>query len=228
MAETKADYSYEEVGPIVVKIAEKIKQNVEILAELDGLSGDGDLGETMEKSANAMIQTAGMNQGSTDIGAFLMKTAASMNQAAPSTLGTLLSCAVMACAKEFKGQQRISAIQVSQIPAMMAASIGERGKAKLGDKTILDALIPMSEAILETFGNGMADVHGNETQRLKIAFHEGAMAARAGAQHTSTMVPKAGRAQWIGERVSMNLDAGAVLCAIVGELFLLEDELDEV
>jgi len=158
----------------------------------------------------------------TDIGALLLKVALAMNKAAPSTLGTLLSCAVMAVAKETKGKTALCAVEAAHIPAVMVAAIKEKGKADLGDKTILDALIPMSQAMIESFGTRISHSPEEEAERLKAACHAGALAAKKGADSTSSMIPKAGRAQWIGERVKDNLDGGAVLCAIVGELFLIK------
>lgn len=207
-------YTREDVSRILLLIADKIKKNVDLLAELDGLSGDGDLGETMGKSANAVIETAESCKEVTDIGAFLMKTALAMNKAAPSTLGTLLSCAVMAVAKETKGLQNLCPAEIVTIPRIMASAIGQKGKASPGDKTILDSLVPMSEAVISEFSHA----------GLKAAFHKGALAAKQGADSTASMIPKAGRAQWIGERVKDNLDGGAVLCAIVCELFLLDEK----
>jgi len=92
--------------------------------------------------------------------------------------------------------------------------IREKGKAELGDKTILDALIPMSEAVAAEYNNG---------SELKHCFHRGAEAARRGAESTAGMIPKAGRAQWIGERVKDNQDGGAVFCALVAEIFRLNE-----
>jgi dihydroxyacetone kinase len=136
-----------------------------------------------------------------------------MNKAAPSTLGTLLSGAVMAVAKEMKGKAELSPKDICRIPGIMANSIREKGKADRGDKTILDALIPMSEVIDEEFRSG---------SDLKQCFYRGAEAAKKGAENTSGMIPKAGRAQWIGERVKEYRDGGAVLCAVVSDLFHVE------
>ncbi len=217
MNEITAGYCSDDVCRMLAKISEKIKENVDLLAHLDGLSGDGDLGETMGKSADAMIEAAAACDKDADIGLLLMKVAMAMNKAAPSTLGTLLSCAVMAVAKKTKGRTMLYPADVIAIPGIMASEIQERGGASLGDKTILDALIPMSEAVLAEFDKWSYE----EDERLKSAYHSGALAARQGADNTASMIPKAGRAQWIGERVRDNLDGGAVLCAIVSELFLL-------
>ncbi len=202
-------YKQSDVIRILILIAEKVKANTDILADLDGLSGDGDLGESMEKSSNAVLATVKAGEFK-DIGELLMKCAMAMNRAAPSTLGTLISGAVMAIAREMKGKAELDPADISRIPKIMADSIKEKGKAESGDKTILDALIPMSEAVSGEFSRG---------SDIRECFHKGAEAARKGAERTAGMLPKAGRAQWIGERVRGNQDGGAVLCATVAELF---------
>lgn len=202
-------YYKEDVIRILTLIAEKVKENTDTLSNLDGLSGDGDLGESMEKSSNAVLETVNSAE-YRDIGELLMKCSMAMNKAAPSTLGTLLSGAVMAAAKDTKGKTELETADICRIPKIMADSIKEKGKADLGDKTILDALIPMCNAVSDEFEGG---------SDLKRCFHMGAEAAKKGADRTVGMLPKAGRAQWIGERVRENQDGGAVLCAMVAELF---------
>ena len=206
-------YQFEDICRMLGIIAEKMKQDLDVLAELDGLSGDGDLGESIEKSANAIIHTVGSCDYK-NIGELFMKVSIAMNKAAPSTLGTLLAGAVMAVAKEMKGKETLEEKDVIHIPKTMAESIKEKGKAGLGDKTILDALIPMSEVIENEFIKG-ADV--------RMCFHQGAAAAVKGAESTIGMIPKAGRAQWIGERVKQYPDGGAVFCAKVAQLFIAEE-----
>lgn len=206
-------YGKEDVFRVSVIIADRIKANTELLSNLDGLSGDGDLGESMEKSSGSLVEAVSTLEFK-DMGDLFLKCSLAMNKAAPSTLGTLLSGAVMAVAKEMKGKQVLDPEDVIKIPGIMARSIMEKGKAELGDKTILDALIPMSEAVTEEFKKGTD---------LRLCFHRGAAAAIKGAESTAGMIPKAGRAQWIGERVSKYQDGGAALCALIADLFIVKD-----
>lgn len=81
-----------------------------------------------------------------------------------------------------------------------------RGKAQRGDKTILDALLPMAEAVEKSFA---------ETGCLSAALQAGAQAAKEGAEGTCGMLAKTGRARWLGERAREHMDAGAALCALV-------------
>ncbi len=206
-------YNIIDVKKMMGKMAEEALKHKELLGELDGLSGDGDLGETVEKASKAVIDS--IQKETPDIGALLKGAAMEINKAAPSTLGTLLSGGVMALAKAYKGKKELEAKEIAELPKIMADNIQEKGKAKPGDKTILDALCPMADAVNCNF---------TETGELKQAFHAGAKAAAKGAEKTKGMLPKAGRAQWIGERVKDNPDGGAVLCAKLGALFLLEGQ----
>lgn len=177
------------------------------LAHLDGQSGDGDLGASMAAAGAAMAKAAA-ESADTDAGMLLMKAAMACNKAAPSTMGTLVSSGVMAAAKAAKGKNELSDADLAALPRLFAGAIMARGKAQVGDKTILDALVPMADAVEASFG---------ESGDLAAAFAAGAQAARAGAQATCGMLAKTGRAKWIGERAREHMDGGAALCALVAE-----------
>lgn len=175
------------------------------LTQFDSNCGDGDLGQSMEKGALALKKDINGYTGE-DIGAFLLKCAMSFNRAAPSTMGTLLSSAIMDLGKKFKGKTEIDEESVVKIPSIMVDAIMNRGKAQRGDKTILDALIPMSEAYEASF---------NKNRDLKIAVKAACIAAKNGAEGTKGMIARVGRAKWIAERSQEYQDGGAMLCYIV-------------
>ncbi len=139
----------------------------------------------------------------------MMKAALACNKAAPSTMGTLISSGMMALAKTAKGKSELSDAEVVAVPRQFAEAIMQRGKAKPGDKTILDALVPMADAVEAEFAK-----NGD----LKTAYSAGAKAADEGAKATSGMLAAAGRAKWLGERARENPDGGAVLCAIIAKI----------
>lgn len=182
----------------------------DVLTDIDSRLGDGDMGISMEKGAIAVNKILDEYRG-TDISAMLMLCASEFNRAAPSTMGTLLSFSLMAVAAEWKGQEEITVCQIMRIPGIMAETIGFRGKAKEGDKTVLDALIP--------FGTVLASVY-NQTQDVGRALEEASAAAAAGRERTKGIVAKAGRAKWLAERNMDCPDGGAVLCAAVAERLL--------
>ncbi|MBR3842745.1 MAG: DAK2 domain-containing protein [Christensenellaceae bacterium] len=199
-----------EVKAFFAKIAAILKDNADELARLDGLSGDGDLGASMAAAGQAMETAADMAAGD-EIGGNLLKIAMACNKAAPSTMGTLISGGIMQIAKATKGKTELAEEDLAGLPTLFAEGIMARGKAQRGDKTILDALIPMAEAVKEKFA---------ETGDIGAAYAAGAIAAEAGAEATKGMLAKIGRAKWIGERAQENMDAGAALCAIIAKNIL--------
>lgn len=177
----------------------------DLLEELDSASGDGDLGISMERGSNAVksVLDAFCEK---DIGSLFIKCALTFNKEAPSTLGTLISSALLAAGKEVKGKNEISESDVVNLVGVMTNSIMERGKASLGDKTILDAMIPMRDTLNKCFDQGLS---------LDESVKAAAVAASAGAESTRGLVARIGRAKWIGERAKDSVDGGAVLCSIV-------------
>ena len=200
-------YSVQDVKALFTRLSDIIHTNVDELARLDGQSGDGDLGASMDAAALAMKETCDALD-LNDIGGMLMKASMACNKAAPSTMGTLVSSGVMAAAKAFKGKSELSDADVVSVPRLFAEAIMARGKAQVGDKTILDALVPMADAMEADFA---------ASGDLKKALAAGAKAADDGAKATCGMLAKIGRARWIGERAQEHMDGGAALCAVVAK-----------
>lgn len=188
-------------------LRDAVEEKADFLGELDGRSGDGDLGLSMKAAFTAMIQVADDYAGES-LSEMLMKAALACNKAAPSTMGTLISAGVMGLAKLTKGLSTLDDAVLVQMPRAFADAIAKRGKAQRGDKTILDALYPMAEAVEESFANGRS---------VKEAFRAGAEAAEEAANATAGMKAKIGRASWLGDRAAENPDAGAMLCAVLAQ-----------
>ena len=189
----------------LTKISTSVEKNLDFLGELDGQSGDGDLGLSMKAAFDAVNQAAAAYPGE-DLGMLFLNAAMACNRAAPSTMGTLLSAGMMALAKAFKGQEQLSEAEIVSLPRLFAEGIQNRGKAKLGDKTILDALLPYVDALEVSFA---------ETQNLSEASLKAAAAAEVAAESTKGMQAQIGRAKWLGERANVYADGGATLWAII-------------
>ena len=187
------------------KITQAVEKNLDYLGELDGKSGDGDLGLSMKTAFDAIRRAAAAYPGD-DLGILFMNTAMACNRAAPSTMGTLLSAGLMALAKTYKGQEELTEAEIVSWPSCFAEGIQSRGKAKLGDKTILDALLPYSDALVDAFA---------ETKSLRTASLKAAAAAEVAAEGTKGMQAQIGRAKWLGERANAYADGGAMLWAII-------------
>jgi dihydroxyacetone kinase-like protein len=112
---------------------------------LDGQLGDGDLGVTMQRGGRELAKV--LPTLPDDVGMALLACAQAMTRVSGSSYGTLLATGLMAAAKATRGRTEVpwselSALLLGALEAMMA-----RGKASLGDKTVLDVLDAAARAI---------------------------------------------------------------------------------
>ena len=170
----------------------------EYLTTLDQAMGDGDTGITLTKVANALLEYV-ENNPVDDIGKYLMSAGMATNRAAPSTLGTLTATALMRAGKVVKGKSEISAEDTVLMFNAAVAGIQQRGKANLGDKTVVDAIYPASEAY------GVAVAGGAS---LSDAGNQARHAAEDGRDSMTPLRSKIGRASWLGERSEGKIDPG--------------------
>jgi dihydroxyacetone kinase len=200
-----------QLAAAMMRVAAALKANEEMITELDQAVGDGDLGITAVKVAEALEAAAG-KASATDIGKLLAETGMALNRAAPSTMGTLTATALMQAGKVVLGKERLA---VADLPLLLNAAttgVETRGKARLGDKTLLDALRPASDAFSAALAAG---------QPLAAAAAAMLAAARDGRDRVTPLRNKIGRASWLGERTEGRVDPGCAfavvaLTAIVG------------
>lgn len=185
----------------VAAVSKKIEENKEYLVKLDQQNGDGDLGISMSDGFKA-VETLMEISEEKDLGKLLMKAGNAFNEAAPSSLGTILSFGFMGMAKTLKGVQDASSEQVAAALAAGVGRIMEKAGSKPGERTILDALCPAVEAYA-----------ADSSAPLKSA----AQAAAAGAEATRNMKPVHGRAAYYGEKSLGHLDGGAVVGKLIFE-----------
>ena len=199
------------VADAVLRASNALKENSAYLTELDQALGDGDTGITLGKIAAALIDYVNGNTVD-DIGNYLAKAGMAANKAAPSTLGTLLATALMRAGKEVKGQTELSAQDLVNMFNAADDGVQQRGKAKLGDKTLVDALHPASAAFAEAIAAGAT---------LKEAGVQALRAAETGRDRVTPLRSQIGRASWVGERTEGKVDPGCealvvMLKAVVG------------
>jgi dihydroxyacetone kinase-like protein len=193
------------VAATVLRASNALNQNSAYLTELDQALGDGDTGITLSKVATALIDYVNANPVD-DIGNYLAKAGMAANKAAPSTLGTLLATALMRAGKEVKGQTELSAQDLVNMFNAADDGVQQRGKAKLGDKTLVDALHPASEAFAKAIAAGAS---------LKEAGRRALQAAEAGRDRVTPLRSQVGRASWVGERTEGKVDPGCAALVVV-------------
>src|SRR5690606_7464142 len=123
----------------------RLETEAEHLTSLDAQIGDGDLGITLLKAFRELDSIKETLP--EDIGAALMQCAASVSRVSSSSFGTLLATCLMTVAKQPKGH---IAAPWSDVPAYLEKSVDAmmlRGKASLGDKTVMDAVIAASKSM---------------------------------------------------------------------------------
>ncbi len=192
------------------RVAERMVSLRERLNELDAQMGDGDTGISVSKAGVALQEYLSANPSTidasiidADLGKYLAAAGMAVNRAASSTMGTLLATGLMRMGKEAKGASDLSPALLAQMVSAIDQGIQERGKAKLGDKTIVDALHPAAVAFAQAIEAG---------EPLASAGQKALAAAQAGRDAATALRSNIGRASWVGERTAGALDPGTVLC----------------
>ena len=180
-------------------IATDMKAKSEELRELDAACGDGDLGITVTKGFTAIEETLAGLEGESP-SRLLQSLGITFNNAAASTFGVFFATAFMHAGNSIAGADEITVEGFCAMLKAAAEGIATRGRAKVGDKTILDALAPAHEAAQE-----VVERQGTWSEVLSAA----ATAAREGAEKTRGLVAKHGRARWFGDQAKASQDAGA-------------------
>ncbi len=193
------------IGKAFAAISRKMTENREYLIQLDAQNGDGDLGISMDTGFKAVTDYIAQPD-ETDLGRLFMKASKVFNEASPSSLGTILSFALMGIAKALKGKETVTA---DEMVAAMDAGVNlimEKAGSKRGEKTILDALCPALDALKETAGEDSS-----------ARFQKAAKAAAEGSESTKQMRSVHGRAAYYGDKSIGILDGGSVVGKLIFE-----------
>jgi dihydroxyacetone kinase-like protein len=201
----------------VERVAGQLTELRDWLNQLDAAVGDGDLGITVFKGSAAMREYLAANPPGDDLGKFLAGLGMAFNRAASSTMGALTATALMRAGKEARGMAELDGATLVSMLHSADVGIQERGKAKPGDKTIVDAMHPAAEAFTEAIEKG---------QNLDDAASRMLEAAREGRDEVIPLRSKIGRASWVGERTENQPDPGTVLFVRVVETVLGADFTD--
>ena len=177
-------------------------ENREKLIQLDSEMGDGDLGIYMAsgmESAFKAVQELPEKKLPCDVFNAVART---FFREAPSTMGTLLSTAFMQAAKDMSDKEELDAQGLVAVYGSFVVGIERRGGAKLGDKTILDVLIPASTKATETMkaGGALSDI-------ALSAY----MQAKEGLETAKGLKAVYGRPAYFGDKTIGKYDGGTVV-----------------
>jgi dihydroxyacetone kinase phosphoprotein-dependent L subunit len=196
-----------DVETVVRTVAQVAVGNEKYFGDLDAVVGDGDFGYSMARGFELVLRDwDGFDR--TDIGTFLKKIALVITSRIGGTSGPIWGTAFLRAGATAGAATKLEPAQVVEMLRAAITGIKARGQSDLGDKTLLDALIPAVDTIEEQIGLG----HGT-AGTLRAA----AVTARERAEATRSMRAMRGRASYTGERSIGTLDAGAVAVAVMFE-----------
>lgn len=186
---------------IGLAVADALENAEAYLTDLDSRAGDGDLGASMLRGAQA-VRALPDHAWSNPANA-LVAIGNTLRRAIAGSSGPFYAIALTRAGRHLADKEQLSADDFIQALAIAIAAISEIGGAKAGDRTMLDALIPALDALRNATNLSSED-----------AWKAAARAADEGTRHTETMLPRLGRASYLGERAVGVPDGGAAAVAI--------------
>ena len=195
------------VESVISLVADTCVANEKYFGDLDSVVGDGDFGFSLARGFEN-VKTQWDTFDRTDIGTFLQKLALVITGRVGGTSGPIWGTAFLRAAGVAKGKLDLTGEDVVAMLRAAIEGIKARGGASLGEKTLLDALVPMTDTIEERIAAG-----DPSAEVVKAA----AVTARAAAEATKGLEAKRGRASYTGERSIGSVDPGAVAVAVIAE-----------
>ncbi|MDJ0735533.1 MAG: dihydroxyacetone kinase subunit DhaL [Nostocaceae cyanobacterium] len=181
------------------EFAAQIEQNKDYLTELDAAIGDADHGINMDrgfKKAIAQLPTVADRNISDVLKTVSMTLISSIGGASGPLYGTWF----LRASTSVVGKQELNESDMLKLLQAGLDGVIGRGKAQLGDKTMVDALSPAVEAFREAVADG---------KQMQEAMQQAVAGAEQGMKDTIPMVAKKGRASYLGERSAGHQDPGA-------------------
>jgi dihydroxyacetone kinase-like protein len=186
----------DELRTLLDRAFEILAESEDELRDLDAAVGDGDLGVTVRGGASAARQAMRSLPVAATPAEVLRALATAIASANPSSFAALVATALLAASRSVTTSPSLTRDDVVTMAQQATAAVEKRGKSALGDKTVLDALIPSVRALEAATSDG--------DLAAMIA------AARRGIDETTPSVSRRGRAAWLGERAQGHPDPGAV------------------
>ena len=190
---------------IVELMANIIIKNEVYFCELDSVAGDGDFGMSVAKGFK-QLKADWEEVSKEDIGAFLNDSGMIITEYCGGASGPIWGSAFRGAGRYAKGKQELNLSEFAELMESAVEAVQKRGKAKLGDKTLLDAVIPATMSLKTSAEAG---------EEILQAMKKSAAAAVEGAEKTKEMVASKGRATYVGERSINYPDAGAMAIGII-------------
>jgi len=195
---------------ILEQISADIEKNKDYFSELDRAIGDGDHGVTMSIGWTAINENLKDISKDFTFDKICIQVANVFLSAVGASAGPLYATAIMRGGSALKNLKKANAEQVADFFIAAANGIKDRGKAELGDKTMLDVWLPTAEEIKKT-----AESSEDIAEIMKI----GSQKANETMESTKDMLSKKGRSSRLGERSKGFIDPGAASSKMIIQTF---------
>jgi len=195
---TKDKLSLEETKEMFVFVSEKMIETKDVLTQADKAIGDGDHGVGMARGFEAVIEK--LNESNfISIGEILSVIGMTLLTSVGGAAGAIFGVFFKGAAKNLIDKDFFDSIVLSQMLDDGLQSVIERGKAKRGDKTMIDALEPATLLAKEKISASL----GESCKAISTAANEGK-------ENTKNMVANIGKTKTLGERSIGHPDPGAI------------------
>ena len=204
-----AQPAFDDVDLVLKTMAQTIVNNADYFAQLDSVAGDGDFGYSLRNGFEVVVADFDTFDRST-IGALLKKIGFVMSAKVGGVSGPIWGTAFLRAAAAAGDRTEITPEEVIAMLRASIAGIMQRGDASLGDKTLLDALVPAVDSLEASLADP-ATVGDHGVAAIQAA----ADVAVQAAEDTKPMIAKRGRAAYTGERSIGSVDAGATAVGVI-------------
>ena len=194
-----SNISSEQILAWIERYAADIAEQKDYLTQLDAAIGDGDHGANMHRGLQAVLKKKAELQNK-DIGALLKGIAMTLISTVGGASGALYGTFFLQASTVAVNKTELSPNEFGSLLEKGLAGIVLRGKAAIGDKTMVDALQPAINAYKQSVESG---------KTLEQALSEAVSAAEEGLKSTVPLVARKGRASYLGERSAGHPDPGA-------------------
>ena len=188
----------------LIAMEKVLVSNEDHLGKLDAIAGDGDHGVGMVRGIHAAVAEAKANTGG--VGHVMVAAGNAFGDRAGGTSGILWGIFISAIGNALGNTEKVDAEKLYGALELATETLVNKSKAKLGDKTMLDTLLPFIDSLDEELGSG---------KNMAEAWKHASEIAQKCADATAALSPKIGRARPLAERSVGTPDPGAVSMALI-------------
>ena len=204
-----AEPALDDLDLVIKTMARTIVDNADYFAQLDSIVGDGDFGYSL-RNGFEVVHADYDSWDKPTVGAVLKKIGVTMAGKVGGVSGPIWGTAFLRAGVSAGDKTELGPDDVIALLRAAIGGIKQRGESDLGDKTLLDALVPAVDSLEASFADpSTAADHG------VAALQRAADVAVKAAEDTAPMIAKRGRAAYTGERSIGSVDAGATAVGVI-------------